>query len=133
MLELQRGHHGQVSGEDAMTDFATASSIYSGKETSMDDWKPDERTVQMLIKELPGTVNSGDRRFVSDALAYRKAVLDKLVSFLPKPDPAKALLDEWRASDAYKSWMNHPGTWPSPGRPMDDCLVRWLIDNDRIK
>jgi hypothetical protein len=92
---------------------AIASAIYSGKETSMDDWKADERTVWCLIEAIPTWLPSE---------AY-KACITALENYLPKPDPVKALLEEYRNAP-------HPADQGGYGIL---GFARWLIDNDRIK
>jgi hypothetical protein len=94
-------------------DIITASSIYSGKETTLDDWKADERTVWCLIEAIPTWLPSD---------AY-KACITALENYLPKADTAEALVEEYRNAP-------HPADQGGYGIL---GFARWLIDNDRIK
>jgi hypothetical protein len=110
-------------------DIFTASSIYSGKETTMDDWKADERTALAMIDALPPALHSGKESVHFDVYEYRVAARKALKAFLPKPDPAKALVDEYLTSprcDGDKYYGQF-------GMAANKQFARWLIENDRIK
>lgn len=77
------------------------------------DWKPDPRTVQACIEAITDRSSSG--------IVYDTYAIKTLEKLLPKPDPAKALVEEWIASDT-----------PDAGTDKV-AFARWLIDNDRIK
>lgn len=78
---------------------------------SSDDWQPDERTVRLIVDQ--------QRDLGRTIWAYE---LEK--KYLPKPDPAKALVEEWeKTSD-----------WPDMRvRIAVEEYTRWLIDTGRIK
>jgi hypothetical protein len=142
MLELQQGNDGSLS----VTDEHIASQIYEGKTMvgtyrcfhcnniitadqahicsagegrkamyernechSADDWEPDERTV----------------RFCRDELRMRGwlPALKALDHLLPKPDPVKALLEEFHRHDDQ---VVRDGD-------MAERAIRWLIETGRIK
>ncbi len=65
-----------------------------------DDWKPDARTVQLCIEALPNII--GDIDHDNAEMRHRAFATmicrDNLQALLPKPDPAKALMEEYLAA-----------------------------------
>jgi hypothetical protein len=132
-------------------DILTASSFYSVKETTMDDWKADERTVIMCIEKL---MLKGVGDLDGFTLGWARKVLE---STIPKPDPAKALVEETAEKPICGNcrWYDNAGTQgpcrryaPSRSRAEHPEYAIWpwvdyhhlcgehefsVLDNDRIK
>jgi hypothetical protein len=80
--------------------------------TKADDWKPDERTVTFLIEKA-------EMRAQSPCSAT--GIINELRIWLPKPDPAKALVEEW---------LGEKDGWSFTAA---ETFARWLIETKGMK
>lgn len=76
-----------------------------------------ERTIQAAIDMLGGR---------DDMIEAREA----LISMLPKPDPAKTLVEEWRNAGTVIFAGDTLGT---PAVPSVEMFARWLAETGRLK
>jgi len=82
-----------------------------------DGWTPDERTVREVQRRM------SDAGISSLTLPW--SITDDM---LPKPDPATALVEEWKQSElANEGGPSDPYDWGDLGN-----FTRWLINTGRI-
>ena len=114
----------QVTAAKAKADALSnpANKFETEGRTMADNFTPCPRTIRMCLDVLPNPVGGDDRWSQGGRTAIR-IVRENITALLPKPDPAKALLDEWHASQSFLVLVDrsHAG------------FARWLFETGRMK